>query len=566
VTAIATALVSGEDTPFWDVIPGTAQLKSIFQLVAGDPSGAKKTQINYLNEGVGPAQFRSAYFVASGDTKKALDIQRKCFSNFEGLIDGLPVVGHVKGGIHLLAGDHDHGWDAIKSATSTTGTILGAVVLGPIGAVGGHLLTDTAITVTDYALNENKSHPYGLIEYFKNINNKAAGEHFDALAGLVVDGWTGSKVKTKTDSFNKPQTVEQRSNRMKELSKGLTFKTLMQDETKYSKLEDPHEWFDYEDPQEMREIPQGMPIEAEEKREGKPDEKSPKIPVKIPATLVESSDIGVASPSIRAESSDTHVESSDLLRNTEMNEELQTQSYKSFNLIRKNQFSHFVNRNPSYANFNFRKFEYNEPEKQSFLDVFDFKKPDVDALKNRLHYLTDDEKSLITKDDFQTVNKDGVETDSILSSLAGVMNKDVETLNKRLSKEPKRAYNPILDNPPKSYFKELKKRNNIDFYSSDTFVGLKKLNDFLRTDSSYLEGKKLILTEMAGGEEGNAVVMKIKRVKDSPDPVKLFIDYQTPGLVSKGLPNPYRFTTHVENPNSSFKIHVIGVVKSAFRD
>jgi len=128
---VLTTATAEQSTSFWDIIPIIAQGKSLVQFIFGDKEGAVKTQEHFLNEGVGSSQLRSGYFLVTGEPKTALDIQKKFLSNFVGVLDGTPIVGHVKGGIHLLAGDHDHGWQAIKSATSTSGTIVGAIIGGP---------------------------------------------------------------------------------------------------------------------------------------------------------------------------------------------------------------------------------------------------------------------------------------------------------------------------------------------------------------------------------------------------------------------------------------------------
>jgi len=548
LSTISTTIVSG--TSLWDVIPGTAQIKSLFQLVAGDPNGAANTQLNYLNQGVGPAQLRSAYFAVKGDTKKALDIQGKCFSNLEGLIDGIPVVGHIKGGVHLLAGDHDHGWDALKSATTTSGAIVGATVLGPFGALAGHFSTDLAITILDVLLNGNKPQPHGLIEYLKNIRKKDAGEHFDALAGLAMESVTGSKFETKTGSFNLAKTVKDNSKNVIALS----YRDLLQAEAEDSVLEKQQGMFEWSensgDSQKMRFTEKKNPVEEEEIRTKTTHEQ-----VDTP-------------PDTPAESPDVRVKSRDLIKER-MHDELRTNLYKSNNKMKLTKFTDFLKNDPTYANFNFARFTLGELEKHSFrgLDKFadnnELIKIDVDAMKNKLHYLTDDEKSLITRNDFRTVNKDAVDTGTILSSLAGVMREDVKSLQRKLSKEPKNPYDPELDVLPKSYMKELNKRKHIAYYHSEELSGLKELNDHISTHVKFLEGKNLILVEAAGYEEGNAMVLKTKKAAGNPDPVKLFIDYQFPGFVQMGLPNPFRFTTYLEDPNTTYRIYVIGVEKES---
>lgn len=555
VTAITTTVVSEELTPFWDVIPVVAQLKSLFQLIAGDVNGAGQTQIHFLNEGLGTAQARSVYFSIDGKFQKALDIQKKFFKNLEGLLDGTPVLGHIKGGIHLLVGDHDHGLNALKSATSTAGTILGASILGPIGALGGHLLTDSAITVTDFALNGNKSKPFGILEYLKNIGTKDAGEHFDALAGFVADGLVGSPIKSKANSLIAPKTAMHSSDRVRELSKTMTYKSLLVADTEGSELGENQGSVQWEDSERDDFEEKTMQLLRHKLRES---------PESRPESLAESSDERVKTPDSKVE-----LPSSQLGIN--IDENLRSEFYKSNNVLKTIQFLEFIKNNPTYSGFNLDRIfqktlgKHNIVRMDEFGKIFELYKHDINELRSRLGYLTDDEKSMVTKNDFRKVNIGNVEADSTLSSLAGVLGEEVETLKSWLSKEPKFSYDPKLDIPPKSYFKELAKRKIISYQSSVELSGLTELNNFLMDNANYLDKKKLILTETTGMEESNAVSLKIKKLKDNPTPAKLLIDYKTPGFLKTDVPNPFRVTSFIENPNSSFKVYVLGVWKNELK-
>lgn len=195
----AASMVASQDVPLADIILGVAQLKSLYQLLTNDADGAAKTQRNFLNDGIGTAQARSLYFLATGDAEKALAIQKKFYKNTEELTDSIPVVGHIKGAVHLLTGDTEHGWTAIKSATSSTGSAVGGAFGGPLGAVGGHTLTDLAITGVDFAINGGSSRPYGLVQYVTHIDEQSAEDHFRAATGLVSNvfgGMIGKRGKT----------------------------------------------------------------------------------------------------------------------------------------------------------------------------------------------------------------------------------------------------------------------------------------------------------------------------------------------------------------------------------
>lgn len=72
LAVIAAAMVACEHVvPFFDTVPLISQLKSGFQLVTGDTKGAAETLEHYVNEGIVPAQARSAYFLVTGNPKKA---------------------------------------------------------------------------------------------------------------------------------------------------------------------------------------------------------------------------------------------------------------------------------------------------------------------------------------------------------------------------------------------------------------------------------------------------------------------------------------------------------------
>lgn len=559
MTAITTTVVSEELTPLWDIIPGTAQLKSLVQMITGDVNGAQQTQIHYLNEGLGPAQARSAYFAVNGEFQKSIDIQKKFVKNLEGLLDGTPVLGHIKGGIHLLAGDHDHGLNALKSATSTTGTILGAAILGPIGAIGGHLITDSVITATDFALNGNKTQPFGYLNYLKNIGNKNAGEHFDALAGLVADGFVGSPIKTKTNSFNAPKTAKLSSDHTNELSKTMSYRSLLIADSEGS------EFGERESSVQLEDSEPGEYDESVIQFLGHKLRKSPESQLE---SRIGSSDERVRTPDSQAESLDTKVKTPD----SQVEPSLQVgikidEFHRSNNVIKTKQFLEFLQNDPTYSSFHLDRIfqkklgKHNIVRMDGFGKIFELHKLDLNKFISHLDYLTDEEKSMVTKNDFRKVNIENVEADSTLSSLAGVLCEDVKTLKTWLSEKPKFSYDPKLDIPPKSYFKELAKRKIISYDSSVELSSLTELNEFLMDNANSLQNKKLILTETTGTEEINAVSLKIKKLKDNPNPAKLLIDYKTPGLLKTDVPNPFRVTTHIENPNSSFKVHVLEVLK-----
>jgi hypothetical protein len=124
--------------------------------------------------------------------------------------DGLPVVGHLKGGIHHECGDHEGGDKAMKAASRTTGMVGGAVggfcVAGPVGAaaggVAGGAAMDGAITGVDSA-RRRKFTPYGQVAAWTKVATADnAQDRIDGIvsgvAAPVTDAFAGYQVGRTT--------------------------------------------------------------------------------------------------------------------------------------------------------------------------------------------------------------------------------------------------------------------------------------------------------------------------------------------------------------------------------
>ncbi|KAE9547603.1 hypothetical protein FO519_009185 [Halicephalobus sp. NKZ332] len=166
-----------------DSIPVVSQTKSIVQAISGDTEGAAT----------------SAALLITGNADEALEVQKEFVKGVSDVADGIPVVGHVKGTIHYVAGDTEGGDKAMKSASRTTGVVAGGVggffVGGPVGAVAGGIAGGAAMdgitTVVDSAVHD-EYRPAGYIAAVENIiENPNAGDIFDTVAMPVFDGLTG---------------------------------------------------------------------------------------------------------------------------------------------------------------------------------------------------------------------------------------------------------------------------------------------------------------------------------------------------------------------------------------
>ena len=183
-----------------DAIPVLSQTKSLFQAIFRDFDGARKTRENFSRQCPGVSQVRSACEWAAGDSKAARETQMECLGFFNAFIDCIPIVGHVKGGIHYACGDREGGDKAMKSASRTVGVMGGATigffVGGPVGAaaggISGGLALDGLTTGIDSAVHE-EYRPSGMVLQATNIvkDPKNPGLWFDALAISVFDGWSG---------------------------------------------------------------------------------------------------------------------------------------------------------------------------------------------------------------------------------------------------------------------------------------------------------------------------------------------------------------------------------------
>eukprot|EP00438_Fugacium_kawagutii_P034408 Skav207743 [mRNA] locus=scaffold362:449188:450115:- [translate_table: standard] len=95
-----------------DWVPGLSQVKSLVQVTFGDAEGAERTQQNFIRQCPVVSQVTSAVQAGCGDNKAALETQKQFGGAMSGLADGIPLVGHIKGGIHYACGDDEpRAWD-----------------------------------------------------------------------------------------------------------------------------------------------------------------------------------------------------------------------------------------------------------------------------------------------------------------------------------------------------------------------------------------------------------------------------------------------------------------------
>ena len=173
-------------------------------------NAASKTVVRHVGETAGKAVATGAVAVASGVTFGQVDalnqtVVKLASNTAESAVEsgkvvgqtandfanGIPVVGHIKGGIHYAFGDKKGGDESMKSASRATGVAIGGVlgaVGGPAGMVAGGIAGGAAmdgITTGVESAIEGKYTPAGQIKSWTEV---ADGKDPQKIIGGVVGG------------------------------------------------------------------------------------------------------------------------------------------------------------------------------------------------------------------------------------------------------------------------------------------------------------------------------------------------------------------------------------------
>eukprot|EP01031_Cornospumella_fuschlensis_P030740 gene30740-37142_t len=187
-------------------IPVISQLKSLVQVCTGDAAGAKKTQIEFLRQCPVVSQCTSLVYSIEGNNNQASEVQMEFLQTMGCVVDGIPLAGHVKGGIHFACGDDERGRQSIKSSSRTTLAVIGGVIggstTGPPGAICGGIagaaIMDSTTTATE-SIRDGKFKPHGYFALGKDIYedisegkyHKIGGHVFDTALTVTMDGLAG---------------------------------------------------------------------------------------------------------------------------------------------------------------------------------------------------------------------------------------------------------------------------------------------------------------------------------------------------------------------------------------
>lgn len=158
-------------------------------------SGVTLGQVTALNDAVIHCAKRTS--LASQKSGSEL------LSVVDGLSDGIPGVGHVKGGICYAVGDKERGDRAMKSSSRSVsvlgGGVKGYLVGGPAGAIAGGIIAGAAMdgTITGIESSIHKEfRPYGQIASWNQVATaQTSDERIDGIVSGVMtpaaDGLSG---------------------------------------------------------------------------------------------------------------------------------------------------------------------------------------------------------------------------------------------------------------------------------------------------------------------------------------------------------------------------------------
>jgi hypothetical protein len=173
-----------------------APVKATCQAIAGNTDAAAETFAEMME--TTPILSHGMALIAKIDgndavAKKFWDSGNSATSS---MINAIPVVGHAKGVVHNICGDHEGAKDAYLAATRTS-TVLGAgaggfLLAGPVGAVGAGLNAGVAWDAgTLIATNGKKANGvYKIVETIDKDPTDFWG-YVDGSLGMINDGMTG---------------------------------------------------------------------------------------------------------------------------------------------------------------------------------------------------------------------------------------------------------------------------------------------------------------------------------------------------------------------------------------
>ena len=137
---------------------------------------------------------------SKGNYQESERLKKSYLNAASSVVDGVPVVGHVKGIVHYAMGDKEKGNRSMEASTRTaavlgagvlTGGLGGGLVAGATAGVGSGVAYDATVTVIDKVENGDDAKLHGTMA-LANANKMNDNEVVGAMLGIVGDGMTGA--------------------------------------------------------------------------------------------------------------------------------------------------------------------------------------------------------------------------------------------------------------------------------------------------------------------------------------------------------------------------------------
>ena len=166
-----------------DSVPVVSQTKSLVQAISGDADGARRTQENFSRQCPVVSQTRSLVEVSMGDADAATETQKQFVQGANDFADKLPVVGHVKGGIHYACGDREGGDKAMMHATRSL--VFGVPSMTAYGIFSSDVEKDSFESTEDIHTRIAKEFDgVSLKEWTQALDNKMAVACYELVKAL----------------------------------------------------------------------------------------------------------------------------------------------------------------------------------------------------------------------------------------------------------------------------------------------------------------------------------------------------------------------------------------------
>lgn len=158
-------------------------------------NSAEKSIEDYSERSPVAATIKTIGMVANDeDDEEIEEVWKKVGSSYVELADGVPVVGHVKGVVHYIAGDREKGDHCMKAASRSAAVVAATVATAGMGAplmaasaVAAGVAMDEVTTVCDSLVHQELRPNGHFASIVKAIESSDAGDYADAALGFTFE-------------------------------------------------------------------------------------------------------------------------------------------------------------------------------------------------------------------------------------------------------------------------------------------------------------------------------------------------------------------------------------------